>query len=636
MPVEAVKPSRYPFTGIYGNGSAKTAVLCVCVNPHLKGLLIRGASGTAKTVLARSVCNIDPGRTIVNVPLNVTDEQLFGSIDLEAAIETGAVELGDSLLHRADGNFLYLDDADLFDPRTLTALMDAILDGNVRVERENISSSYRCQTTVIASVNSSRKYIDPHVMDCFDLCVTMRCPENVEGREEIIRRNLSFEEGDFPEGENFLKNDAEYAVKVARAKALLPQVRLPKIRLEEIARLCKKLGVKGCRGAIATAETARAIAALEGRKSVCEDDAVRAAMLCLDHRRLIKNKHHEKKLYTALGSGENEFHYFVNHDKDEKAKQAKPQLVPATDAQVSPDSIVPMDLAPPGTQELKIDDVVSKVGQTFEAIDLIESEGGEFYAGDEVAKRQYRISKDRRGQYIKARLSSSKNPDIAFDATVRAAAPYQIKRRAPGETGVKLEKQDLREKVREKHVTSTFLFLLDNSGSLIIRNRMTTVKAAIISMLKTHYVKRDRVGLMTFNEEHIDLALPPTRAVDQLSDIIDKLAVGQGTPLSEAFIKLNDYIVPYMLKHPDEQIHIVLLTDGKATVALDSSKDPVKEALGIAENLNIPGADWIVIDTGLGFTKCDTPKDLAKALRGKFFLLDDLKAEDKAAEVWHQ
>ncbi|MDD2626350.1 MAG: VWA domain-containing protein [Candidatus Methanomethylophilus sp.] len=628
MPGKALNPAVYPFSGIFGNGSAKTAVLCAAVNRRIKAVLIRGASGTAKTVLARSVTNVDPGRKVVNVPLNVTDEQLFGAIDLEAAIDTGQVVLGDSLLRRADGNYLYLDDADLFDPRSLTALMDTALDGNVNIERENISASYRCNTTVFASINSSRKHIDPHVLDCFDICVTMRPPAETSGREEIIRRNLFFQEGNFPEDRDFTGQDAGYADKVKRARKLLPQVRMPKVRLREIARLCRELGVKGCRGAIATGETAMAIAALEGRKRVTSQDAARAALLCLDHRRVQHVKRREKKLYTALGTGESAIKRAIHDNR--RLEEAKP----ADDAEVSPDSVVPMDMMPQNTKAVEIGDVVSKVGDTFEAIDLLEMEGGQFYSGDEVAKRSYRISKDRNGQYIKSRMTEDKNPDIAFDATVRAAAPYQLRRRKPGETGVRLEKQDLREKVREKHVSSTFLFLLDNSGSLIIRNRMAAVKAAIISMLSTHYVKRDRVGLMTFNEENIDLVLQPTRAIEQLNDIIDRLSVGQGTPLSEALIKVNEYMVPYTLKHPDEQCHIVLITDGKATVAMDPGADPVKEALHIAENMSIPGTDWIVIDSGLGFTKNEVPEELAKALRGRFFLLDDLKAEEKAKDVW--
>ncbi|MDY0224498.1 MAG: hypothetical protein RBR05_03750, partial [Candidatus Methanomethylophilaceae archaeon] len=71
-----VRPVHFPFSAIYGMEDAKKALLCLIVNPRIKGMLIKGASGVAKTTLARSISGELSGRTIVNVPLNVTDEQL--------------------------------------------------------------------------------------------------------------------------------------------------------------------------------------------------------------------------------------------------------------------------------------------------------------------------------------------------------------------------------------------------------------------------------------------------------------------------------------------------------------------------------------------------------------------------------
>ncbi len=45
--------------------------------------------------------------------------------------------------------------------------------------------------------------------------------------------------------------------------------------------------------------------------------------------------------------------------------------------------------------------------------------------------------------------------------------------------------------------------------------------------------------------------------------------------------------------------------------------------------------DWTVIDTGLGASKSDMPERLAQELGGRFFLLDDLEAEDKNKDIWH-
>lgn len=606
-----LRRSGLPFSSIVGNDAAKDALMCAAVNPNIRAIMIKGASGTAKTTLARSICGIDPGRALINVPLNVTEEQLFGSIDIEDTVATGKVSMGESLLMRADGNYLYLDDADLFDPEMITAVMDCILDGKVIVERENISTEYRCDTTVIASVNSSRRYMDKHLSDRFDICVNVRRSVDLEESERIIHRNID------PDGTIQSKEDAKVAILIEEAKRILPEVTLPEERIRDIAKICVKLRVKGNRGGISVAHTSMALAALDLRKEVLDKDVEKASILCLAHRRDTRSEPNGTEIEETV----------PEPDIETNISDVNEMMSNCPDEAVDAPTI--------GTENEEEEETSSKVGELFEAIDLLEAtDSNGMYAGDEFVKRRYIVSNDRNGKYIRARTPDVKTPDIAFDATIRAAAPYQRRRRTEEGDMIRLKRQDLREKVREKQISSTFLFLLDTSYSLTIRNRIARVKAAIISMLDTHYVKRDRVGLMTFNEHNIDLVMQPTRATDQLSQMIDGIRVGDGTPLSDALVRAYEYMTPYTIKHPDERCHIVLMTDGKATVAMKPGRNPVEEAIKIANELDIPESDWIVIDTGIGFTKNDIPKRLADALHGRFFLLDDLQADDETRKLW--
>ena len=77
----------FPFTAIVGMDDGKRSLECALVNPHIRAVLLRGGSGTAKTTLARAAAGITD-RVIVNCPLNVTEEQLFGGMDVEEAIKT--------------------------------------------------------------------------------------------------------------------------------------------------------------------------------------------------------------------------------------------------------------------------------------------------------------------------------------------------------------------------------------------------------------------------------------------------------------------------------------------------------------------------------------------------------------------
>lgn len=187
---DGVRPG-IAFSAVVGQEDAKTALLVAAVSPHIRSVLLKGPAGTAKTALARSVPGIDPGRTVANVPLNVSDERLFGSLDVEKAISGGKIELSSSLLMEADGNYIYVDDCDRMDPRSLTSMMDYVAEGKVKIERDGISGSYPVDTTVIASMYAGSKGISPHVNDSFDICVTMRRDKSdIPGAMEVLRRNL--------------------------------------------------------------------------------------------------------------------------------------------------------------------------------------------------------------------------------------------------------------------------------------------------------------------------------------------------------------------------------------------------------------------------------------------------------------
>ena len=649
-----------PFSAIFGQDDAKLALMVAAVSPHIRSVMLKGASGTAKTVLARSVAGIDPGKSLINVPQNVTDEQLFGSIDLDKAMAGESVELGDSILQRAHGNYLYLDDCDLLDIHTLTTLMNDVLEGSVRVERDGISTSYPLKTTVIASMNIGKKNFDSHVNDCFDLCAVMRRDMNdVEGGMEILRRNLGLTD---EEEEAYRREDCKVAMRIRKAGSILRDVKVPRVQVRLISRLCQKYGVAGCRGAIAAAQCARAIAALDGRLEVNDDDVSKAAVLCIFHRRTVDPDEEERKKKERWAREfEAKKQDVTVHDgsrmsaeelearvKALEEKEPAPEEVDAEEGrEIIAESVYrsadpSSDLARSGiTVGVSEEDdapvadgkdIMEIIGEAFETVDiLLAADSRGIRSGDEVAKRMFAESGDRKGKYIRSRIPSGQCTDIAFDATIRAAAPYQNSRREGGEKRLIIHKSDVREKVREKEITSTFMFVIDNSGSIVVENALGKIKKAVNSMLMTHYVKRDRVGLMTFNERTIEVKLHPSRAIDQLGSALNRLDADTGTPLSEMLVEVQNYFVPYMLKHPDERVHVVVITDGRATVAMERGRDPVDEALEIASEIDIPNLDWIIIDSGISYTKNDVPEKLAALLHGKYFLLDDLQVKDDEA-----
>ncbi|MBR4684927.1 MAG: VWA domain-containing protein [Candidatus Methanomethylophilaceae archaeon] len=626
-----LKTAYYPFSAVYGMDQTKKALMCAIANPRIKSVLIRGPSGTGKTLVARSLGQIS-GKSIVNIPLNVTDEQLFGCLDIELAVKEGKLSLQEGLLNRGDHNILYMDDINLFEHRIITGVIDAVLSGQVRIERENMSTSYKVDTILVATMNNSDSYLSPPILDHFDMCVTVDYPEDSAGREEILRRSIAYDDDPDVFMEKYREADNEVHDRITRASDILKDEEPSEALMEAIAGVCNNMGIDGHRGDLSAANVAMTLAALDGRTETNESDIMEASVLCLNHRvKVVKGRRVDKKQKLARST--------VGFNTDSKA--AKKLFTNREDnVDLSGDGITDMSANQPVEEgngpkfkRKETEDVITKIGETFKTIDLFEQDTAKA-KGEASAngKRFQQKTKERNGRYVGSRVTDEKNPDLAFDATVRASAPYQMKRHKENDTdmAVIIEKQDMREKIRETRSSSTFLFAVDTSGSLIIRNRMVAVKGAILSLLKEHYVKKDRVGFMTFNEKAITMLLQPSREVEVIYKMLDDLAIGRKTPLSGAIQYLSNYMAMYTKKRPNDDCYVVLVTDGNANLPLDpddKETDPLKQALEMAEKVNLPTVKWIVIDTEKREDVEHNAVKFANALHAKYYTLDDLRIE---------
>lgn len=619
-----------PFSAIAGNHEAKKAVICLLTNPNLRCMMVSGNSGTGKTALVRSISTIDQSVPVVTVPIGSTEDRLFGSVDLEEAILHGEMRIDSSLFMDAKGGVICIDDMDLMDIRTSLEAVEAAATGKVDIERDGLSVGYDVDVTLIATVCGTTKRMDDHLMDRFDICVRMARPSEEE-YVQSVRDNLNFEDGGYDALADYVEADAAVREEIERARELLPHVRLLKRHRDAIARLCVKYGVVGYRGPLSCARAAVTLAALDGRKKTTDGDVIEAAGLTLNHRRKIfeteKKKVEEQELQWVG-------YDMIRFIHDDRKKNVNSSIVDKINADVPVELDEESDLEDveeggPALGE-DMEDIEVKVGRKFEVIDIMEAADSH---GREDEKNSKRFVESPMGRYSGARMPKGDCSDIAIDATIRAAAPHQVARGRSG-SGIIVNRDDIREKIRTKRVEQVFYFMVDSSGSLIIRNRIAKVKAAVMSMLRIHYEKRDRVGLMTFNEETMEELMPPTRAVNEVSKAVESIRIGRGTPLSQAFMTCWNFVQNYTRRHPEGMVHIILFTDGKATKSLDPNVDPCEESLRVASNLHADNVDWIVVDTGLGTTKNDMPEKLADNLGGRFFLLDDLQSDDTVEAIW--
>ena len=625
--------SGFPFSAVLGMDDAKRAIECAMVNPRIRTVLIRGGPGSAKTVLARSA-GVLFGRTLVNVPLNVTEEQLFGGMDIDATIREGRPVVQKGLLSRADGGMLYVDDINLLDQRVLASLLDCVATGNVILEREGVSAEYGCDTVLIATMNPSDSDISSHLLDRFDLCAYSDFPDAEDGRSEILRRNMSYHSDPVSFRSMYSDDDASVRNKVERATELLPLVSVSDDLLGVAVELAGKVLADGHRGDISLINAAMSIAALNGRDEVMRKDIEEAAMICLAHRRNYvpeppsQNEEQDRERNDEQDDPQDDDTRDDDRrdDTDDDDPRDEDTPPPQDDGQDVPESQEPPDI------RSMLDDMMFEIGEQFRVIDYLENGTRTVRRTSSRKGRRAMVeSSDRTGRYARSRQTDGKVHDIAFDATIRAAAPYQSSREHDG-LSVAICPQDIREKVRERRSGCTIMFLVDASGSLGVRKRMSAVKGAVLSMLRDSYVKRDRIGIMAFRRDSAELILPPTKSVEYSYKRLEEMPTGGKTPLGEALVTVNEFMTAYSRSHQGELCHIVLITDGRANVPLRAGSDANKEVIDLASEISIPHVRWIVIDASAGYIRFDNAERLAMALEGTYLRLEDLNA-DRLAET---
>ena len=236
----------------------------------------------------------------------------------------------------------------------------------------------------------------------------------------------------------------------------------------------------------------------------------------------------------------------------------------------------------------------------------------------------------KRGRYIRATPAGDQPRDIAFDATLRAAAPYQQERAGQkAETGMAyaLRKADLQKKVRVRKASNLIMFAVDASWSMAVSERMQATKGAIMSLLTDAYQRRDRVGLVVFQKDRASLVLPPTNSVVLAKEAMRDIPVGGKTPLSAGLLLSYETIRKDKNLHPDVMPLMILLTDGAGNVSMSERLSPQEEAHSIARRIREEQIKTVTINMEHVAFDQGLATRLADQLGGPCYTLAQLKAE---------
>jgi magnesium chelatase subunit D len=193
---------------------------------------------------------------------------------------------------------------------------------------------------------------------------------------------------------------------------------------------------------------------------------------------------------------------------------------------------------------------------------------------------------------------------------------------------------DLRHAVREGREGNLVLFVVDASGSMAARARMSAVTGAVLSLLRDAYQRRDKVGLISFRAGGAELVLPPTSSVPAAQARLAGLRTGGRTPLAIGLLRSREVLRIERLRDPRRRALLVLLTDGRATVAARAGGDPVHDACRAAALLAADGVATVVVDCESGPVRLGLAGRMATAAGGSLVGIGDLSA-DRVAGVVH-
>ncbi|MCT7659413.1 VWA domain-containing protein [Mycobacterium deserti] len=599
----------YPFSALVGHDRLRLALLLCAVRPEIGGVLIRGEKGTAKSTAVRGLAEVlraADGASLVELPIGATEDRVVGSLDLQKVLRDGEHAFSPGLLARANGGVLYVDEVNLLHDHLVDVLLDAAAMGRVHVERDGVSHSYDARFVLIGTMNPEEGELRPQLLDRFGLTVDVHASRDVEVRSEVIRQRMAFEVDPSGFASRYREEDGALARRVAAARAAVGSVTLPDNEIRRIAALCAAFDVDGMRADLVVARTAVAHAAWRGADTVAEEDIRVAAELALPHRR-------RRDPFDDPGLDPGQLDEAMAHAGESSDS-------PGSDPDPDPDPQPPggdgSSASSDGASSQRTSGSATRPSAppsaVFRTRALVVPGVGEGAPGRRSRAR------NRTGTVVSSTSDVEIGHGVHVFATLLAAAGRQTTAGRP-----RPEPADVRRAVREGREGNLVIFVVDASGSMAARDRMSAVGGATMSLLRDAYQRRDKVAVVTFRQDQARLLLPPTSSVYIAGRRLARFDTGGKTPLAQGLLAARDVVVREKARDRARRSLLVVLTDGRAT----GGPDPLGRTREAAARLVAEGVAAVVVDCETSHVRLGLAEQLAHQLGAPAVRLAHLRAD---------
>jgi magnesium chelatase subunit D len=609
----------FPLSAMMGQPKMRLALLLNAIDPLIGGVLICGRRGTGKSTMARAFSSLLPairgvadcpyfcdpvipqamchdcaGRythgehlpitdrptPFVTLPLNASEDRVAGSIDVSATLQSGSYHFAPGLLAAANRGFLYVDEINLLNDHIADVLLDAAALGVHRVECDGISITHPARFVLVGTMNPEEGQLRPQLLDRIGLYVEAEDLREQAARITLVERRLAFDRDPAGFAAQWADVEKKLQERIQAARQMLPTVYISRYFRQVVAFLVgRELHAQGHRGDLVVVRTARALAAWDNRQEVEQADIEQAILLAMPHRSrpgvsLIQQLARTQEQLPPGGTDSDQPEELGTIDEDLEERTTEREG--------------PAGLSRPLRGALDAEQVKSLIMVPRDRRTRHES-----------GRRFVSLTSRRSGRFIRDRQAHPVT-DIAFSATIRAAAPHQLERGRVNSEKLQLRASDLRQKVRERKTRALLIFVVDGSDSVMARQYMPQTKRLLLALLQNAYEKRDRVAMLVFRFAQGRVVLPPTRNFSHARRCVEELYIGGCTPLATGLLEGLRVAETERIRDPTCAPVLIVLTDGLANIDLSGnmrSVTPRRDALSVAREIAARRIPTLMIDT---------------------------------------